>query len=58
MSDCVGTIMMRHEFSDLCFAFAVVVAAAIFGGKHDKVTNLINIHWCPVFIGIVCLVDI
>ena len=57
MSDCVGTIMMRHEFSDLCFAFVFVVVAAIFSGKHDKVINLINILQCPVFIGVVCLVD-
>ena len=49
--------MTRHEFSNLCFAFVFVVAAAIFGGKHDKVTNLINIFWCLVFIGVVCLAD-
>ena len=57
MSDCVGTIMVRHEFGNLCFAFAFVVAAVVVSGKHDKVTDLINIFRCPVFIGVVCLAD-
>ena len=57
VGDCVGTIMTRHEFSDSCFAFVFVVAAVIFGGKHDKVANLINLLWCLVSIGMVCLVD-
>ena len=53
----VGTIMARHEFSNSCFAFAFVVVVAVVSGKHDKVTDLINILQCPVFIGMVCLVD-
>jgi hypothetical protein len=43
-----------HEFGDLCFAFAFIVAAAVFGGEHDKVSNLIDVLWCPVLIGVVC----
>jgi hypothetical protein len=55
--DCVGAIMSWHKFGNPCFAFASVVAAAVFSGEHDKVPNLINILWCLVFIGMVCLVD-
>jgi hypothetical protein len=56
VSDCVGAIMLQHEFGDLCFAFAFVVVAVIFSGEHDKVANLIDILWCLVFIGMVFLV--
>ena len=39
------------------FSFVFVVAAAIFSGKHDEVTNLVNVFWCMVFVGMVCLTD-
>ena len=57
MCDCVGAIMSWHEFGNLCFAFAFVVVVAVFGGKHDKVSYLINVLRHPVFIGVVCLAD-
>ena len=34
-----------------------VVAVVVFSGKHHKVTNLINVFWCTVFIGMVYLMD-
>jgi hypothetical protein len=46
-----------HEFSDPCFAFAFIVAAPVFGGEHDKVSNLVDVLQCPVFVGVVCLTD-
>ena len=49
--------MLWHEFGNPCLAFAFVVVVAVFGGEHSKVTNLIDILWCLVFIGMVCLVD-
>ena len=49
--------MSWHKFGDSCFAFAFVIAAAIFSGEHDKVADLVDILWCPVLIGMVCLVD-
>ena len=39
------------------FSLAFVVAAAVFGGEHHKVTDLINFFWCTVFVGMVCLLD-
>ena len=39
------------------FSFAFVVVVAVFGGKHHKVPDLVNILWGTVFIGVVCLTD-
>jgi hypothetical protein len=55
--DCVGPIMSWHEFGNSCFAFAFVIAVAIFGREHYKVINLIHILWHLVLIGMVCLVN-
>ena len=57
MGDCVGTVVPQHEFGYMGFSFAFVVAAAVFGGKHQEVPDLINILWGMVFIGVVCLTD-
>jgi hypothetical protein len=46
--DCVGAIMSWHEFGNLCFAFAFVIAVSIFSGEHDKVADLIDIFGCLV----------
>ena len=58
MGNGVGAVMSRHKFGYPCFAFSFVILAAIFGGEHDKVTNLIDIFWCSVFIGMVGLADL
>ena len=57
MGDGVGAVMSWHEFGNPCLAFAFVVAAAVFGGEHNKVTDLIDILRCPVFISMICLAD-
>ena len=57
MGDGVGPVISWHEFGYPCFALAFIVAAAVFGGEHDKVSNLIDVLRCPVFIGMVCLMD-
>ena len=54
----VGAVMSRHKFGYPCFAFSFVISAVIFSGEHDKVTNLIDVFWCPVFIGMVGLTDL
>ena len=57
VGDGVGPIMLWHEFGNLCLAFAFVGVAAVFGGEHNKVTDLIDILRCPVFISMIFLAD-
>ena len=57
MCDGVGTVIPWHKFGYMGFSFAFVVAAVVFGGKHQKAANLVNILWCVIFIGMVCLMD-
>ena len=57
MCNSVGTIIPWHKFGYMGFSFTFVVAAVVFGGKHYKVTYFVNIFWCTVFVGVVCLTD-
>jgi hypothetical protein len=57
MCDCVRAVLSWDEFGNSCFAFAFVVVVVIVSGEHDEVFDLIDIFQCPVFIGMVCLVD-
>jgi hypothetical protein len=50
--------MSRHEFGDTCFAFAFVVASAVFCGEHHEVSNLVDVLWRSVFVGVVCLTNL
>jgi hypothetical protein len=53
----VGAVILWHEFGNPCFAFAFIIVAAVFGGEHNKVSNLVDVLWCLVFVGVVCLMD-
>ena len=57
MCDGVGAIVLWHEFGYVGFSLAFVVAVVVFSGEHHKVTDLINVFWCTVFVGMVCLPD-
>jgi hypothetical protein len=35
----------------------LVIVVAVLGGKHHEVANLVNVSWCTVFIGMICLAD-
>ena len=55
--DGVGTMVPWNKFGYTGFSFAFLVVAAVFGGKHHKVADLINVFWCAMFVGMVCLMD-
>ena len=57
MCNGVGAVISWHEFGNMGFSVVFAVAAAIFSGKHNEVTNLINVFWCMVFVGMVSLTD-
>ena len=57
MCDRVGAVVSRHEFSDACFAFAFVVASAVFSGEHHEVADLVDVLWRSVFVGVVSLMN-
>ena len=57
MCDGVGAIIPWHEFHNVGLAFAFVVLAVVLCVEHDKVTNLVHVFWCTVFIGMVGLSD-
>src|ERR1700679_3035892 len=55
--DCVGTVVLWHKFGHAGFAFAFVIAAAVFGREHHEVANLVDVLGCAVFVGMVCLAN-
>ena len=57
MCDGVGAVILWHEFGYVGFSLVFVVAATVFGGEHYKVADLVNIFWCTMIIGMVCLLD-
>ena len=57
MRDGVRTVILWHEFGHRSFSFAFVVAVVVLSEEHHKVSNLVNIVWGAVFVGVVCLTD-
>ena len=55
--DGIWSVIPWHEFCNTGFAFAFVIASAIFHGEHDKVTDGVDLFRCTMLICMVCLLD-